>query len=59
VERDARPTLRTMTSIYRGILDRILRDPGAVLKRRVGLSSMRKLSLVLGQTWRQRFGGAK
>jgi phytoene synthase len=46
---DARATLRTMTAIYGGILDKIERDPLAVLQRRVSLSPSRKVGEVLRQ----------
>ncbi len=51
VEPDARATLRTMTGIYHGILDQIRQEPLAVLSRRVGLSSMAKISQVVRQVW--------
>lgn len=51
VEADARPTLRTMTAIYHGILRKIARDPAAVLKKKVRLSAMQKMAEVLRQAW--------
>ncbi len=48
---DARPTLQIMTSIYRGILDRIRANPHLILIRRVSLSTFEKLSLVARHTW--------
>jgi phytoene synthase len=50
----ARPTLRIMTGIYRGILDRIIASPQMVLSRRVSLSGMRKLWLVARHSWLSR-----
>lgn len=52
----ARPTLRIMTGIYRGILDRIIASPQLVLSRRVSLSGMRKLWLVARHSWLSRLG---
>lgn len=52
VTADSRPTLQTMTSIYRGILDLISAQPHLVLIQRVRLPSVRKVSLVLRQLWR-------
>jgi 15-cis-phytoene synthase len=54
VDPDARPTLRIMTGIYRGILDRIAEDPLAVLGSKVGLSSFAKLSEVAKGMWMDR-----
>jgi 15-cis-phytoene synthase len=51
VEADARPTLRIMTGIYHGILQRIAEDPLAVLKGKVSLSSMEKVSEVAKGIW--------
>ena len=51
VEPDARPTLRIMTRIYGGILEQIAHDPAAVLRERVGLSSIAKLREVAAQLW--------
>jgi len=45
VHADARPTLEAMTSIYRGVLEKIARRPEAVLKGRVGLSTFAKLRI--------------
>lgn len=52
----ARPTLRIMTGIYRGILDRIIASPQRVLRQRVSLSGMRKLWLVARHSWAARLG---
>ncbi len=51
VEADARPTLRTMTAIYHGILKKIARDPAVVLRKKVRLSAMQKAGEVLRQMW--------
>ena len=40
---DARPTLRAMTEIYRGLLEKIAQKPARVLQRRVRLSAATKL----------------
>ena len=45
VHADARPTLEAMTSIYRGVLEKIASRPKAVLKGRVGLSTLAKLRI--------------
>jgi len=50
IDADARATLKVMTSIYRGILDRIIATPRAVLSGRVGLSKIDKLKLVMRHT---------
>lgn len=60
VEADARPTLRTMTAIYHGILKKIAANPAAVLRKKVGLSTMQKMGEVLRQVWlteKQRIAG--
>ncbi len=49
---DARPTLCIMTSIYRGILNRIAAAPRAVLIGRVRLGTLEKLTVVARHTWR-------
>jgi phytoene synthase len=54
VDADARPTLRIMTEIYRGILERIAVDPRRALSRRVSLPAWRKLALVARYTWQAR-----
>jgi phytoene synthase len=54
VDADARPTLRIMTEIYRGILDRIAADPRRALEQRVSLPAWRKLAVVARHTWRAR-----
>lgn len=51
VEADARPTLRTMTAIYHGILRKIEANPGAVLRKKVTLSTMQKMGEVVRQVW--------
>lgn len=56
VSATARPTLRIMTGIYGGILDRIIASPQRVLQKRVGLSGMRKLWLVARHSWSARRG---
>ncbi|HEX8916043.1 MAG TPA: phytoene/squalene synthase family protein [Humisphaera sp.] len=43
VDADSRPTLVAMTDIYRGLLKKIARDPGRVLRERVSLSLPDKL----------------
>jgi 15-cis-phytoene synthase len=56
VHRDGRPCLWAMTQIYRGLLDKIRRDPPIVLRQRVRLSPLRKAWIALGATLR---GGAR
>jgi 15-cis-phytoene synthase len=51
VEADARPTLRTMTAIYHGILKKIARDPAVVLQKKVRLSAMQKAGEAIRQLW--------
>lgn len=51
VDADARPTLRTMTAIYHGILKKITRDPAVVLRKKVRLSGMQKVGEVIRQMW--------
>lgn len=59
---DSRATLGIMTGIYHGILDRIAADPLAVLRGKVGLSSLAKLAHVAKGLWLDRklrfLGGA-
>jgi len=43
-----RATCRTLTGIYRGLLDKILADPGRVLRERVRLGGVRKLAVAGG-----------
>ena len=42
---DSRPTLKAMTQIYHGILEKISADPARVLRQRVSLSPMTKIRL--------------
>jgi len=42
---DSRPTLRAMTQIYQGLLDKIADDPPRVLRERVSLSVLSKLRI--------------
>ncbi|MCZ6835500.1 MAG: phytoene/squalene synthase family protein [Planctomycetota bacterium] len=47
------PSLWAMTSIYRGTLDKIRRDPGRLIgDRRISLNSLRKSSIALQAKWR-------
>jgi phytoene synthase len=45
IDRDSRPTLRAMTEIYRGLLEKISLDPQRVLSERVSLSVLKKLHI--------------
>jgi phytoene synthase len=45
IERDSRPTLRAMTEIYHGLLEKIAADPQRVLNERVSLSVFSKLRI--------------
>ena len=45
IERDSRPTLRAMTDIYHGLLEKIAADPERVLSERVSLSVLSKLRI--------------
>lgn len=45
VSADARPTLRAMTQIYRGILAKIIQQPTVILRRRVKLSPVAKFMI--------------
>lgn len=56
IHADSRPTLRTMTSIYRRILDRIAAQPRRVLFGRVSLSGFEKMRLVFTHAWKARLG---
>lgn len=47
VARDAVPTIRAMSAIYRGILRRIARDPRRALSERVRLSALEKSWIAL------------
>lgn len=53
VDADSRSTLEIMTTIYRGILERIMAKPSRVLYGRVSLSALRKYSLVLRYAWKK------
>ncbi|MAE61403.1 MAG: hypothetical protein CMJ49_08620 [Planctomycetaceae bacterium] len=56
VGRDGRPCLWAMTRIYRGLLEKIRRDPGVVLSgKRVRLNGAHKVMIALGATWRSRW----
>jgi phytoene synthase len=45
ISADSRPTLRAMTQIYRGLLEKISRDPARVLRERISLSTISKLRI--------------
>ncbi len=45
ISADSRPTLVAMTAIYRGLLDKIAKDPARVLYERVSLSLLTKLRI--------------
>lgn len=45
IEEDSRPTLRAMTAIYHGILERIQAEPERVLRERISLSLWAKLNI--------------
>ncbi|MEI8197769.1 MAG: phytoene/squalene synthase family protein [Phycisphaerae bacterium] len=45
IQADSRPTLRAMTAIYHGILQKIKAEPRRVLRERVRLSLLAKLSI--------------
>lgn len=45
IDRDSRPTLRAMTEIYHGLLEKIALDPERVLSERVSLSVLSKLRI--------------
>jgi phytoene synthase len=47
LEPDARPAMRVMVRIYRGLLDRIAADPAAVFGRRVSVPTWRKLAILM------------
>ncbi|HEX7010170.1 MAG TPA: squalene/phytoene synthase family protein, partial [Phycisphaeraceae bacterium] len=50
---DCRATSWAMTRIYRGLLERIARQPRMVLQKRVRLGSVRKLSIAAQALWRR------
>lgn len=55
ISADCRPTLRVMTGIYHGLLERISGNPSSIARgARVRLSSLEKLTIVGGALWRQR-----
>jgi phytoene synthase len=43
---DARPSMRVLVHIYHRLLDRIARDPAAIFRERVSVSTSRKLSIL-------------
>ncbi|TVQ60778.1 MAG: phytoene/squalene synthase family protein [Phycisphaerales bacterium] len=53
------PTLRAMTSIYAGLLDRIERDPQRVVRERVRLSKARKLTIAIGAVAGAKLGAGR
>lgn len=56
LDKQCRSTAWALRSIYEGLLNRIAADPGAVLKKRVRLSTGAKVWIGLAATWRQRVG---
>jgi hypothetical protein len=55
ISSDCRPTLRVMTGIYHGLLERISDNPRSIaIGTRIRLSKFEKLSIVGGALWRQR-----
>lgn len=55
ISADCRPTLRVMTGIYRGLLERIDAKPQSIaMGPRIRLSSFEKISIVGGALWKQR-----
>jgi phytoene/squalene synthetase len=40
-----------MTAIYHGILKKIAANPAAVLRKKVSLSAMQKMGVVIRQVW--------
>lgn len=51
-----RPTSWAMMQIYRGLLEKIARNPRRVLAHRVRLSRLEKLTIALRATWRRNTG---
>jgi phytoene synthase len=47
IRSDCRPVLRAMTAIYRGVLDRLERDPRRLAGERVRLSAWRKAAIAV------------
>lgn len=55
ISSDCRPTLRVMTGIYHGLLERISDNPRSIATgTRIRLSKFEKLSIVGGALWKQR-----
>jgi phytoene synthase len=46
LDADARPSMRVLVRIYHRLLDRIARDPAAIFRERVSVSTSRKLSIL-------------
>ena len=46
LDADARPAMRVLLRIYRGLLDRIAADPAAVFRERVSVPTPQKLSIL-------------
>jgi phytoene synthase len=58
ISADCRPTLRVMTGIYHGLLERISENPSSIARGpRIRLSSLEKLTIVGGALWKQRGAG--
>lgn len=47
IDPSCRPTLWALTEIYRGLLDRIARDPSQIARKRVSLPTFRKVIIAL------------
>lgn len=56
LEADCRPTSWVMTQIYRGLLERISANPASVLRGRVKLSPVRKLTIAARATLKRNWG---
>jgi phytoene synthase len=48
LDADSRAAMRVLVRIYRGLLERIARDPGAVFRERVSMPASRKLAILAG-----------
>jgi phytoene synthase len=48
LDADSRAAMRVLVRIYRGLLERIARDPGAVFRERVSVPTSRKLAILAG-----------
>jgi len=55
VDPSCRPTCWALMRVYRGLFDKIAADPRRVLRQRVRLSGLQKVSIALTASWQRRW----